>query len=115
MAAVVEAAVAAFASILVCADDADAACELAAIAAAAIASGAVALPDPDAGVAPGVPAVGTLTAIVTATGFGVVMDSGWATTAGAVEESAVELAPEAGLSVDFVVSDFVVPDFVAAG
>jgi hypothetical protein len=115
--AVVAAPAAAFASILVCADEAcpDAACALAAIAAAAIASGAVALPDPDAGVAAGAPAVGTATAMVTATGFGVVIDSGWATTVAAVEESEVELAPEDGLSVDLVVPDFAVLDVAVDG
>lgn len=94
--------------ILTCAGDAadaDAACELAAMAAAAIASGAVAVPDPDAGVAAGAAVVGT----ATATGLGVVMDSGCATTA--FEESAPEVLPEAGLSVDFAVPDFAVLDF----
>lgn len=118
---------AALASILVCADEAcpDAACALAAIAAAAIASGAVALPDPDAGVAAGAPAVGTVTARVTATGFGVVVDSGGATTAPAVEEPEVvlasedlaseDLASEDGLSVDLVSPDFAVLDFAVDG
>jgi hypothetical protein len=98
--------------ILTCAGDAadaDAACELAAMAAAAIASGAVAAPDPDAGVAAGAAVVGTATASATATGLGVVMDSGCATTA--FEESAPEVLPEAGLSVDFAVPDFAVLDF----
>jgi hypothetical protein len=79
------------------------------MAAAAIASGAV--PDPDAGVAAGAPVVGTATASVTATGFGVVMDNGCATTAATFEESALEVVPEDGFSVDLAVPDFAVLDF----
>jgi hypothetical protein len=70
---------------------------------------------PDAGFAADASVVGTATASVTATGFGVVIDSGCATAAEAVEESdlelELELAPEDGLSVDFAAPDFAVLDF----
>lgn len=101
-------AVAAFGSVVTCADDAawaEMTCELAAIAAAAIASGAVALPE--AGAAAGVLVATIVTGITTATGVGVATDNPacWARMVGstAVASPVVEVAP-----------DFVVPDFPAA-
>jgi len=99
--------VAAFGSVVTCADDAwaEMACELAAIAAAAIASGAVALPE--AGVAAGVLVATVVTGITTATGVGVATDNPacWARMVGSTAgvSPVVEVAP-----------DFVVPDFAAS-
>ena len=83
------------------------------MAAAAIASGAVALPD--VGVALGASVVGTARASVTATGLCVVIDSGCARTAGTLEESDGEAVPEDDFSADFAVPDFAAPDFVVDG
>ena len=77
------------------------ACELAAIAAAAIASGAVALPV--VGVAAGTLVATIATGITTATGVGVVMDSPacWARVGSTLEVSSV-----VEVEVDFVVPAF---------
>jgi hypothetical protein len=88
--------------------------ELAAIAAAAIASGAVALPDD--GEAAGTIVDAIATGITTATGVGVVAAgpsccAGLAGLAGLALESAAGLSLEDGFAVDFVSSVFEVSDF----
>jgi hypothetical protein len=85
--------------------------ELAAIAAAAIASGAVALPDD--GEAAGTIVDAMATGITTATGVGVVAagPSCCAGLAGLALESAAGLSLEDGFAVDFVSSVFEVSDF----
>ena len=95
--------------ILVCADAAVAEV-LAAIAAAAMASGAVALPEP--GVAAEA-SVAVVAAIATAIGFGVAADDPacCAEAAAAVEESPAAALSEDDLSVDFALLSFEVPDF----
>jgi hypothetical protein len=99
---------------LIWADDAAGAAdagELAAIAAAAIASGAVALPD--AGVAAGTSVNAMVTGIATATALGVGTDAPpcCAEAAGTVEESAAELFPEEGFSAGFAGPAFKALDF----
>ena len=101
--------------LLICGDDgagaADAG-ELAAIAAAAIASGAVALPD--AGVAAGISVDAMTTGIATATAFGVVTDAAsCCAEAATVEASGAEVVSEEDLSVDFFSVDVAVPAFKA--
>ena len=100
--------------------DAAGAGELAAIAAAAIASGAVALPD--AGVAGGISVETMVTAIATATGFGVVTDVASCRAEAAVEESragdksGAEAVSEITFgSVDFFSIGFSVPAFKVLG
>ena len=111
-------------SLSVCTGDAAGAAgagELAAIAAAAIASGAVALPD--AGVAGGISVETMVTAIATATGFGVVTDvvSCWAEAATVEESSAGEKSGAEAVSeisfgsVDFFSMGFSVPAFKTFG
>jgi len=103
------------ASILAWIDDATGAAAvadwLAAIAAAAIANGAVALPD--VGGAAGTSVTATGTGMATATAFATVTDraSCCADAAASVEEAAVEVSPDGDLLVDVVASDFEVPDF----
>ena len=95
--------------------------ELAAIAAAAIASGAVALPD--AGVAGAVSVETMVMAIATATGFGVVTDaadccdkSAAVEASGADEKSNAEAVSEGAFgSVDFFSTGFAVPAFKVLG
>ena len=101
-------------SILTCADGTDGAAVtgvLAAIAAAAIASGAV--PVPDVGVAAGTSVGATGTGIATATGFGVVTDgaSCCVEAAGAVEEPVAAIVSETGFSIVFGAPVFEAPDF----
>ena len=107
-------------SVFACADAAACAapaCELAAIAAAAIASGAVELPE--AGGTAGTFVAVAVTGIVTATGIGVVAvrPACWTR----MVRSAADTSPFADLSVDFVESafdaavDFAWDDWVAAG
>ena len=85
---------------------------LAAMAAAAIASGAVALPE--VGVAAGTFVDATVTGIATATGFGVVADErGLLGQDGRIGRGRV--CRMAGLSVDFAVPAFEAPDFVWDG
>jgi hypothetical protein len=101
--------------VLICVVDADVAAEagaLAAIAAAAIASGAGALPD--AGAAAGTLADVMATGIATATGLGMVADGppGCAAAAESVADPATELLLDDGFSADFADSAFTVPDLV---
>jgi hypothetical protein len=108
-----------------CADDAagvpEMTDELAAMAAAAIASGAVALPD--AGIAAGTPVSATGAGIATATAFGVVTADAACSTEAARsvearpveatsgEEWIVEVSPEDGFAFDFAEPAFEAPDF----
>ena len=95
--------------------------ELAAIAAAAIASGAVALPD--AGIAGGISVETMVTAIATATGFGVVTDvasccdeAATVKESGADEKSGAEAVSEVTFeSVDFFSIGFAVSAFKVLG
>ncbi len=97
--------------------------ELAAIAAAAIASGAVALPD--AAVAGGISVETMVTAIATATGFGVVTDdvasrcdksAATVEESGAGEKSGAEAVSEGTFkSVDFFSLGFALPAFKVLG
>ena len=121
-AADVVAAAAASESLSICAGDVAAeAGELAAIAAAATASGAVALPD--AAVAGGISVETMVTAIATATGFGVVTDdvaSCCDKSAATVEESGADEKSDAEAvsafrSVDFFSIGFAVPAFKVLG
>ncbi len=113
----VVAAAAASESLSICAGDgAVDAGELAAIAAAAIASGAVALPD--GGVVGGISVETMVTAIATATGFGVVTDVATCCdkSAATVEESGAEAVSEGTFrSVDFFSIGFAVPAFKVLG
>src|SRR5258708_15080849 len=99
--------------LLICGDDGSGAAdagELAAIAAAAIASGAVALPD--AGVAVGICVDARITGIATATAFGVVTDAAsCCAEAATVEASGAEVVSEEDFSVDFFSVDVAVPAF----
>src|SRR5258708_2411899 len=99
--------------LLICGDDGSGAAdagELAAIAAAAIASGAVALPD--AGVAVGISVDARITGIATATAFGVVTDAAsCCAEAATVEASGAEVVSEEDFSVDFFSVDVAVPAF----
>jgi hypothetical protein len=106
-------------STLTCAGEAaatpEATGELAAMAAAAIASGAVALPDGvEAAATAGTPVSATGAAIATATAFCSVIAavSGDAEAAVPVEDWLAEVSPEAGLAVDFPAPFFEPVDFV---
>jgi hypothetical protein len=82
---------------------------LAAMAAAAIAKGAVALPE--VGGATGVSVTATVTGIAVAMAFVAVAASCCAEAAGSVEEPAAD----DGVAADFAVSDFELPDFALGG
>jgi hypothetical protein len=99
------------ASVLICVDEAGAGAavdELAAIAAAAMASGAVALPG--AAAAACTPVDATVAGIATATGFGVVTDG--APCGVELVGSATEILSKDCFSGDFVLPAFDTPDFV---
>jgi hypothetical protein len=107
-------------SILACgdgaADDAAGAAavadRLAAMAAAAIANGAVALPEVGGGVgAAGVTVTATVTGIAVAMALVTVAASCCAEAVGPVEEPAAEVSPEDDVAFDFAASDFELPDF----
>lgn len=108
-------------SILACADEAAdeatgaaaVADMLAAMAAAAIAKGAVALPD--VGGAAGVSVTATVTGIAVAMAFVTVVASCCAEVAGSVEEPAAEVSADDDFAADFPASDFVLPDFALEG
>jgi hypothetical protein len=124
-------------STLACADaaaDAEAACAdeaagaavadmLAAMAAAAIASGAVAFPDAGAvapevgGAAAGTSVTATVTGIAVAMAMAVVavVASCCAEAAGSVEAAVAAASPDDDFSADFAVSDFELPDFALEG
>ncbi len=115
------------ASILACADEAaDEAAGaaavvdmLAAMAAAAIANGAVALPEvgavPEVGGAAGVSVTTTGTGIAVAMAFVAVTASCCAEAVGSVEEPAAEVSSDDDFAVDLPASDFELPDFALEG
>jgi hypothetical protein len=88
---------------------------LAAMAAAAIASGAVALPEvgalPEVAGAAGASVTGTVTGIAVAMAFVTVAAFCCVEAVGSVEEPAAEVSPDDDFAVDFAVSDFELPDF----
>jgi hypothetical protein len=92
---------------------------LAAMAAAAIASGAVAMPEvgalPEVGGAAGVSVTATVTGIAVAIAFIAVAASCCAEAAGSVEEPAAEVSSDEDFAVDFPASDFELPGFALEG
>jgi len=104
-------------SILACADEAAGAAAvadmLAAMAAAAIAKGAVALPE--VGGATGVSVTATVTGIAVAMALVTVAASCCAEAAGSVEEPAAEASADDEVAADFAVSDFELLDFALEG
>jgi len=83
---------------------------LAAMAAAAIANGAVAFPE----VGGAADAAGA-SVIATVTGIAVAMALVAAVAAGSVEEPVAEVSPDEDVAADFAVSDFGLPDFALEG
>ncbi len=85
---------------------------LAAMAAAAIANGAVALPEVDgAAGAAGASVTATVTGIAVAMAFVAVAASCCAEAAGSLEDPAEEVSPDDDFAADFAASDFELPDF----
>jgi hypothetical protein len=105
-------------SILACADEAAGAAAvadmLAAMAAAAIANGAVAFPE-EAGGAAAVAVTATVTGIAVAMAFIAVVAACCAEAAASVEEPVTDVSPEDDFAADFAVSDFELPDFAWDG
>lgn len=89
---------------------------LAAIAAAAIANGAVAFPEVGgADGAAGASVTATVTGIAVAMAFVAAMASCCAEAAGSLEEPVAEASPDDDFAADFAVSDFELPDFALEG
>lgn len=107
-------------SILACADEATGVAAvadmLAAMAAAAIANGAVAFPEVGgAAGAAGASVTATVTGIAVAMAFVAAVASCCAEAAGSVEEPVAEVSPDDDFAADFAVSDFGLPDFALEG
>jgi hypothetical protein len=86
---------------------------LAAMAAAAIANGAVAFPE--VGGAAAVAVTATVTGIAVAMAFIAVVAACCADAAASVEEPVTDVSPDDGFGADFAVSDFELPDFAWDG